>query len=204
MKTYPISNKVSNYAIPYIIAKSCADKKDNFTITSVCWQEAPMSTKIIYFKSITSKTVVVLPPSLPLGYQMEWHPTWTELFEHICDRAKIESASFVGLDSIQQDYELLIETLNLDRIDNPIYDFRKDYLEYRSEIDESWYELRNNISDGIGSLFINCWQASEINNIAPPINEALQKMFPQLSHNAISLMASELTKHTTLQNDYGN
>ena len=191
---------VNSDPISYIIAKSSADKKGNFTVTPVSWKKAPIYTKLIKFKSTTSRALMVVPQSLPTGYQMEWHPSWTEVFDHICDPTKIKSASFIRLNSIQEDYELLIEMLNLDRADNPIYDFRKDYLKYRSEIDESWYELKHNITNSIDRLFISCYQISEINNTAPSTNEALKKMFPELSSDAINSIADKLVEYTTSNN----
>jgi hypothetical protein len=186
-------------AVSYGIAKKQKNKNGKiYYIDWVTWEDAPEDRRLINFKTI-EPTEVVIPPTLPKGYQMNWHYSWEEIFDRIYNKERDKAASFDRLDLIVADYELMIKAIGNPDMDNPIWSDREDYRNYLCEFDNSWEDLKLNLSNSIQELFQEACPHFENNNrkMSPSLKEALLQMFPEIEASALNSIGDRLGKYIT-------
>lgn len=89
---------------------------------------------------------ILLPPKLPFGYQMQWNPSWDNLFSSLYDPIN-NDYTYEQLDTIQRD-ALKLEKLGIETFDGVIdYESHPGYTEWCCEFEDSWGELRQQLKE---------------------------------------------------------
>jgi hypothetical protein len=107
-------------------------------VAFVGWTDAPVIMVPWKFETIGLKEIPVLDATLPSGFRMNDHPEWVKLKDQILQGYK--DASFEALDLINIDLEALLKITGWHVGDdcNPLWDDRKDWVEWTCSFDDQW------------------------------------------------------------------
>lgn len=138
--TYSHNGSATEIAIlPYSQAITQENKQGNYIIsTLVCWDKAAeQQLQLISFKTIPSRKILI-PGTLPLGYEMIKHPSWLEIENELTNPYKIKEATFEEIDRLREDLYIYTKKINK-RFDFEID--QNDYWDYLESIEATWEPL---------------------------------------------------------------
>lgn len=200
---FPSDDPEDGMEISYSIASKRPPKQGRvIPITWVTWEGAPIEMRRVSFESIGSFDIA-LPIVLPEGYRMVNHESWNEAMKLICREEEIQSLNFQQLDEIVCDWKRLEDLTNGSFGDMWIYEERKDYLCWDIAFEDSWADLLEQVMSGIEQLLKDSIphkepgtaQSDGIGNrkMAPTLEDAIAKMFPELSLQSIKVISGKVT-----------
>lgn len=129
--------------IPYSVAIKRTGKTERALFcTTVSWDDAPIDTVEVEFKTI-GKVDIVKRPWLPRGYSLPDHPSWHEIFFKIYNKDACKNLSFEEMDDIVRDVFLLEEIAGMTIYWNWIYDDFPEYSRWCGSFDDRWAHLSN-------------------------------------------------------------
>lgn len=185
--------------IPYSVAVKRKPKQGkSYWVTPVTWVGAPVVLQAVEFLTVP-QCDVVLKPSLPAGYSIEWHDSWVELVKRIYTPERVANMSFDELDKVVLDIYTFEKVVGKSVEWFNIWSDRRDYCDYAVSFDESWNGLEYDIKTAIVNLLEASVphekpQAKSLGNrvFAPSMEVALSKMFDNIPAEYVAAIAQKL------------
>ena len=177
-----LSNKVLDWVEP-----SKLPSNDKCETIFLRWSKdiAPTTVEL----ETLGKVDVLLPPKLPFGYQMQWHPSWDKLFASLYDPIN-NDYTYEQLDVIERD-ALRLEKLGIETFDGVIdYDSHPGYSTWCCEFDDSWGELWQRVKELYELVTPEAKHKAnhyyeQIRDKAPSIKVVLQAMLIKAEENEV-------------------